>query len=60
MTDNTCYTCYGKGTLQRTRIVQDFTMSLAMGTALGIGFMPQYKTEYYTEMCTTCCGRGKR
>lgn len=60
MVDNTCYHCHGKGTMQRTRIVQDFTMSLALGTALGFGFMPQYKTEYYTETCTTCNGSGKR
>lgn len=60
MTNNTCYHCHGKGTMQRTRMVQDFTMSLALGTALGIGFMPQYKTEYYTETCITCNGSGKR
>lgn len=58
--NNTCYTCCGVGTMQRTRTVQDFVMSFTLGSALGVGFLPQYKTEYYTETCITCRGSGKR
>lgn len=58
--NNTCYTCYGKGTVPRTRMVQDFCMGLALGGALGFGYMPQYKTEHYNETCISCNGSGKR
>lgn len=56
----TCYTCGGSGTETYTEQEQDPGMSLALGTAMGMGYFPSYRTVTRTRSCTWCHGTGKR
>lgn len=47
MKEKTCPKCFGAGT------EQDLGMSVAMGVALGGGYMPM------TRICTVCWGSGR-
>ena len=56
-----CNMCYGKGYNMKTRMVQDYAMGLALGTAIfGGGMFPRYRSESYQERCIHCNGSGKR
>lgn len=55
-----CVPCNGTGKVRKSRTVQDVTRSVTFGIALGIGFMPSYRTEYYDAKCSYCNGSGKR
>lgn len=57
---NNCTMCFGKGFNIRTRLVTDYAMGLALGGALGVGMIPQYRSESYQERCVPCNGSGKR
>ena len=54
-----CSFCYGKGTREQSRIVPDTAMGIVMGAALGMGYFPSTKVEYYQERCSYCNGTGK-
>lgn len=54
-----CSFCNGRGTRQQSRVVPDHTMGVVMGAALGMGYFPSTKVEYYDERCSYCNGTGK-
>jgi hypothetical protein len=62
MTDNKkrCTHCNGNGYKMETRTKLDNSSSLMMGTALGIGYFPQYRTVTERVQCSWCFGRGER
>ncbi len=55
----TCTSCGGRGSHERSRQVPDVAMGAALGAALGMGYFPSMKTEYYRETCHYCHGSGK-
>jgi DnaJ-class molecular chaperone len=63
MSDNkekkTCWSCSGRGNHERSRLVPDTAIGAALGAALGMGYFPSMKTEYYKETCSYCNGTGK-
>jgi hypothetical protein len=62
MTDNKkrCMHCNGKGSMLETRTERDTAVSFMLGTALGMGYFPQYKTVTERVRCNWCFGRGER
>lgn len=55
----TCTVCSGRGYTAQTRIVPDYAMGAALGSALGMGYFPSTKTEFYNQSCLRCYGTGK-
>lgn len=56
----TCYSCHGSGQESHTEVEHDAGMSLAMGTALGMGYSPMTRTVTKYRSCTSCRGSGRR
>ncbi len=54
-----CSRCNGRGKLTETRTEMDVPMSVCLGTALGTGLFPSYKTAEEERSCPVCLGTGK-
>ena len=55
-----CVFCHGSGYRTENRTELDTTSSIIMGSALGLGLFPRYRTVTERVRCSSCLGRGER
>lgn len=55
-----CTNCHGRGQVSELVTETDSGMSIAMGSALGMGYFPMTRTVTKDKTCPVCGGSGKQ